>query len=179
MVTHYSVLAWRIPGTGEPGGLLSMGSHRVGHDWSNLAAAAAASQKNWAENTKSSHTPHGHIYAQPHLLPTSHPSGTSAMLRNRHWRIVITPGPQFSSGLILCIPWVLDKCIMACVHHDSVTQSWFIALKILCSLPVHPSLPATPGHHWSVYCLHSFAFTRTSQSWNHTMRSLFRLSSFT
>ena len=36
-------LAWRIPGTEEPGGLPSMGSHRVGHDWSDLAAAAAAS----------------------------------------------------------------------------------------------------------------------------------------
>ena len=32
MATHSSVLAWGIPGTGEPGGLLSMGSHRVGHD---------------------------------------------------------------------------------------------------------------------------------------------------
>ena len=42
MATHYSVLAWRIPGTGEPGGLPSMGSHRVGQDWSDLAAAAAA-----------------------------------------------------------------------------------------------------------------------------------------
>ena len=42
METHSSVLAWRIPGTGEPGGLPSMGSHRVGHDWSDLAAAAAA-----------------------------------------------------------------------------------------------------------------------------------------
>ena len=41
MATHSSVLAWRIPGTGEPGGLLSMGSHRVEHDWSDLAAAAA------------------------------------------------------------------------------------------------------------------------------------------
>ena len=40
MVTHSSVLIWRIPGTGEPGGLLSMGSHRVGHDWRDLAAAA-------------------------------------------------------------------------------------------------------------------------------------------
>ena len=40
MATHSSVLAWRIPGTVEPGGLLSMGSHRVGHDWSNLAAVA-------------------------------------------------------------------------------------------------------------------------------------------
>ena len=37
MATHSSVLAWRIPGMGEPGGLLSMGLHRIGHD---LAAAA-------------------------------------------------------------------------------------------------------------------------------------------
>ena len=45
MATHSSILAWRIPGTGEPGGLPSMGSHRVGHDWSDLAAAAAAERK--------------------------------------------------------------------------------------------------------------------------------------
>ena len=42
MATHSSVLAWRISGTGELGGLPSMGSHRVRHDWSDLAAAAAA-----------------------------------------------------------------------------------------------------------------------------------------
>ena len=42
MATHSSVLAWRIPGTGEPGELPSMGSHRVGHDWHDSAAAAAA-----------------------------------------------------------------------------------------------------------------------------------------
>ena len=41
MATHFSILAWRIPETGEPGGLTSMGSHRVGHDRSDLAAAAA------------------------------------------------------------------------------------------------------------------------------------------
>ena len=41
VATHSSVLAWRIPGTGEPVGLPSLGSHRVGHDWSNLAAGAA------------------------------------------------------------------------------------------------------------------------------------------
>ena len=40
MVTRSSVLAWRIPGMAEPGGLPSMGSHRVGHDWLDLAAAA-------------------------------------------------------------------------------------------------------------------------------------------
>ena len=42
MATHSSVLACRMPGTAEPGGLPSMGSHRVGHDWSDLAAVAAA-----------------------------------------------------------------------------------------------------------------------------------------
>jgi len=42
MATHSSVLAWRIPGMGEPDGLLSMGLHRVRHDWSDLAATAAA-----------------------------------------------------------------------------------------------------------------------------------------
>ena len=41
MAPHSSTLAWKIPGTGEPGGLQSMESHRVGHDWSDLAAAAA------------------------------------------------------------------------------------------------------------------------------------------
>ena len=41
MTTHSSVLAWRIPGMGEPVGLPSMGSHRIGHEWSDLAAATA------------------------------------------------------------------------------------------------------------------------------------------
>ena len=44
MATHSSVLAWRIPGMGEPGGLPSIGSHRVGHNGSDLAAAAAATR---------------------------------------------------------------------------------------------------------------------------------------
>ena len=45
MATHSSALAWRIPGTAEPGGLPSMGSHRVGHNRRDLAAAAAAAAK--------------------------------------------------------------------------------------------------------------------------------------
>ena len=44
MATYSSTLAWKLPWTGEPGGLPSMGSHRVGHNWSDLAAAAAAIQ---------------------------------------------------------------------------------------------------------------------------------------
>ena len=45
MATHSSVLARRIPGTGEPSGLPSMGSHRVGHDWSDLAVAAVGKEE--------------------------------------------------------------------------------------------------------------------------------------
>ena len=44
MATHSRVLAWRIPGMRKPGGLLSLGSHRVRHDWSDLVAAAAGNE---------------------------------------------------------------------------------------------------------------------------------------
>ena len=47
MATHFSVLAWRISGTGEPGGLPSMGSHRVAHVWSDRAAAASIWHGDW------------------------------------------------------------------------------------------------------------------------------------
>ena len=50
METQSGVLAWRIPGIGEPGGLPSMGSHRVGHDWSDLAAAAAEKAREFQKN---------------------------------------------------------------------------------------------------------------------------------
>ena len=51
MATHSSVLAWRIPGTAEPGRLPSVGSHRVGHDWSDLTAAAAGTFKMSVQET--------------------------------------------------------------------------------------------------------------------------------
>ena len=80
MATHSSVLAWRIPGTGEPGEMPSMGSHRVRHDWSNLAAAAAAAteaediKKKWQEYTeelykKDVHNPDNHDGVITHLEP--------------------------------------------------------------------------------------------------------------
>ena len=62
MATHSSVLAWRILGTEEPGGLPSLGSHRVGHDWSNLAAAAAAILKTKPASSR---------WLQPHFLKVS------------------------------------------------------------------------------------------------------------
>ena len=53
MATHSSVLAWRIPGKREPGGLLFMGSHRARHDWSDLAAAIAEKKNPFSEMERS------------------------------------------------------------------------------------------------------------------------------
>ena len=53
MATHSNVLAWRIPGMGEPGGLPSMGSHRVQHDWSDLAASSSSILKRNTESIPS------------------------------------------------------------------------------------------------------------------------------
>ena len=78
MATHSSVLAWRIPGMGELGGLLSMGSHRVGHNWSDLAVAAAL-YKNWCFQTlvleKTLETPLGRKEIQP-----VHPKGNQSWI---------------------------------------------------------------------------------------------------
>ena len=67
MVTHSSILTWRIPGTGEPGGLPSMGSHRVGHEWSDLAAAAAAACLAHEVRTHSTSSPPVLTYSNPNL----------------------------------------------------------------------------------------------------------------
>ena len=65
MATHTSVLAWRIPGMGEPRGLTSLGSHRVGHDWSDLAAVAAdITMYKWLE-----HQPLTLEFLRPWLIP--------------------------------------------------------------------------------------------------------------
>ena len=78
MATHSSVLAWRIPGTGEPGGLTSMGSHRIGHNWSVLAAAAAASS-HWEESVQFSEKNQRRVLK--FLLTES-----SSLLRRRHMK---------------------------------------------------------------------------------------------
>ena len=75
MATHSSVLAWRIPGTREPGGLPSMESHRVGHDWSDLAAAVATiNMGRWGRFLALKKPFRRSISASPsfsHLLPQS------------------------------------------------------------------------------------------------------------
>ena len=67
MATHSSVLAWRILGTGDPGGLPFMWSHRVRHDWSDLAAAAVACHPRYlpqrAENSSSNKNSYINIHS--------------------------------------------------------------------------------------------------------------------
>ena len=71
MATHSNVLAWRIPGKREPGGLPSMGSHRVGHNWSDLAAAAARATWGWKLEVWWSHSGHRGHAEQQCLVPCS------------------------------------------------------------------------------------------------------------
>lgn len=67
-------------------------------------------------------------------------------------------------------------------HPNSIfyvrVHSWCsTTLKFFCALPIHPT-SLTLGNQWSFYCLHSFAFSRMSYCWNHTICSLFRLAAF-
>ena len=84
MATHSSVLAWRIPGTGEPGGLRSMGSHRVGHHWSDLAAAAAATPPGMA---------HLNSWRKLLLKSIGGPSGLSLLVQG-------SPTPAVSGAMV-------------------------------------------------------------------------------
>ena len=78
MATHSSVLAWRIQGTGEPGGLPSMGSHRVGHDWSDLAAAAG-----WDGSESEIQKDHSLAQGYPTCFFQEYPSSVFFIFSNR------------------------------------------------------------------------------------------------
>ena len=91
MVIHSSILAWRIPGTGNPGGLPSMGLHRVGHDWSNLAAAAAAATI-WGRNISFYECKNGDSEVQ--LMCFIH----AKRLQDGIWtQVCLVPEPSFCS----------------------------------------------------------------------------------
>ena len=113
MATHSSVLAWRIPGMGEPNGLLSMGSHRVGHDWRDLAAAAAAAAMwetqiwslGWEDPLEKEMATHYSILAW--RIPwTEEPGGLQFMGSRR-----VSMTEQLSLTHSFCATWVeLSNC---------------------------------------------------------------------
>ena len=98
MAIHSSVLAWRIPGMGGPGGLPSMGSHRVGHDWSNLAAAAAAGSR--------PRKPDGAIQNTTSSLETEQVDG-SEVWRKSAREFSLAPGDQMFCS-IQAFNWLVE-----------------------------------------------------------------------
>ena len=137
MASHSSVIAWRIPESGEPGGLLSMGSHRVGHDWSDLAAAAAAFvipkyfwsghlflplwgwlgfffahciTGNWNNNKWTSHTYTHYFWSQVFKLPSS-------MFRESLFSIV------YSNMEVMNLSWCL-VCLWGFISKEYLMWIW-------------------------------------------------------
>ena len=149
MATHSSVLAWRIPGMGEPGGLPSMGSHRVGHDWSDLAAAAAVSD---------SLQPHDLEFAR-FLHPWSSPGknigvGCHSLLQGLFPTQGLTPGllhcrqilyhlsHQGSPVTILLLFYILFLWPRGTWDLSSPTRDWILtACKVLTTGPPGKALP--------------------------------------
>ena len=104
MAPHSSVLAWRIPGTREPGGLPSMGSHRVGHDWSDLALAFS-----------------------PLFL---HPTKFCVVLYNLfHWS-----GTPVHSQLVLCMHFCVLSCIPDVSLEGDVLHIYLLLCHLVLSL---------------------------------------------
>ena len=111
MATHSSVLAWRIPGTGEPGRLPSMGSHRVGHDWSDLAAAAAGKVggRGW--------------------------DGWMASLTQRTWIWANSRVGEGQGSLVCCSPWDCKDMHMTATEQQSPNEIYSSLIsKILLTL---------------------------------------------
>ena len=118
MATHSSVLAWRISGTGESGGLLSMGSHRVGHDWSDLAAAAAVS------NVEKAMVPHSSFLAWK--IPwTGEPGGLQSM---RSWRVRHDWATSFHLSLSCIGEGNGNPLQCSCLENPRNGRAWWAAI---------------------------------------------------
>ena len=155
MATHSSVLAWRIPGMAEPGGLPSIGSHRVGHDGSDLAAAAAEGSFFefclWAWGCVApgnspglpSNGPQpclgGRAPASP--FPTvgfsPPPSASLGLTAQCLWRLVRPPSPPHRKSHIpraLLVPGKLGRSATLCLQpfplKDSLVLSLFLSLRL-------------------------------------------------
>ena len=153
MATHSSVLAWRIPGTAEPDGLPSLGSHRVGLDWSDLAAAAAlylgVEHLPWATCTSSITVwalPFSTWHTQSPTVPRACSRYTpesvlwtqSGQLPWCVWVIKQTPGPALSLLLNGCPaqPWM---------------NPWISGRGVLMASRGHTSPPTpTPVYQWGI-----------------------------
>ena len=111
MATHSSVLAWRIPGRAEPGGFPSLGSHRVGHDWSDLAAAAAAAVYICQSQSQ--------FLFSPPPLPLGY-----------HKLVFCSPMAPHSSTLAWKIPWTEEPGRLQSMGLLRVGHDWAASLSL-------------------------------------------------
>ena len=118
MATPSSVLAWRIPSTGEPGRLLSMGSHRVRHDWSDLAAAAAHASKVMFKILQARLQQYVNHELQDVQAGFRKGRGTRDQTTNIHWAIEKAKAREFHKNIYFCI---IDYTkAFDCVNHSKL-----------------------------------------------------------
>ena len=129
MATHSSVLAWRIPGMGEPGGLPSMGSHRVRHDWSDLAAAAKGTEPAQAQLS-------GHLLYQL----GSDPAPDRAVMANEHRKSCLTAHTDSCSSNTSHMPYQGDS------GQHKLRRMWLLSTLNLALTPKILGTQSTKGH---------------------------------
>ena len=133
MATHSSVLAWRIPRTGEPGRLPCMGSHRVGHDWRDLAAAAHINKR---ENCHYLHWLQLYFWNLPYCC---HDLKSCGFLTSAN-----TP---IAKGCIIAALWEVNHLLSkTAIVHSHQIRSVAQSCPTLCD-PMNHSTPGLPVHH--------------------------------
>ena len=154
MATHSSVLAWRIPGMGEPSGWPSMWSHRVRHDWSDLAAAVAAATSwtaaylpypslslgVWSNSCLESVMPSNHLILwrplllPPSIIPSIRVFSSESVLRIRwpkYWSLSfsMSPSNEYSGLISFKIDWIDLFAIQGTL--ESILQNHSLKASIL------------------------------------------------
>ena len=135
IATHSSVLAWRIPGTVEPGRLPSMGSHRIGYDWSDLAASAAAPYSGLLHLlTPLPSSPSVHVASSLNSFPSflkCHLSGVIWFLWLSYLKLNSSPPTSFSAYWCLACymthwkrPWCWERLKAGGERDDRARDGW-------------------------------------------------------
>ena len=131
MATHCIVLAWRIPRMAEPGGLPSMGSHRVGHDWSDLAAAAVVTKVPCDSHSPLIPTLPQYLFSRESVTLLSELS-QDLKLSSPIYETVL-PGPQLVDLALWLAPWWGWKVTWTSYSSPSSVLAGLCTYKHMCA----------------------------------------------